>query len=199
MSYIYTTEDYHGKVDTDYRRYPFLVERAKLLGSKFNAIKNRLIVIAGCGFGYTVDELSSLGFTNVWGFDASKYAVEEASVRELSTDTASRIILADATRKDDMDNIVSELGRPYLVLDEDLLSCADTVEEAKLMLDNLRSMLHQRGQVVHVLTMRAGTVPHLPKGTEQMSGFLWLPPEEWREIIGPDGKIYVAGPMTEVE
>lgn len=199
MSYIYVSEDYHGRVDTEYRRYPFLVDRAKLYGSKFNTIKDRLIIVAGCGFGYTVDELASLGFTNVWGFDASRYAVEEASVRELSTEQASRITLADATKKADMDNIVATLGRPYLVLDEDLLSCADTIEEAKLMLANLRSILHNRGQLVHVLTMRAGTVPHISEGTEQITDFLWLSPEEWREIVGPDEAIYVAGSMAEVD
>lgn len=192
MSYVYTEADYHGTVDTNYRRYPWFDDRGRWVHGKLNSYLNSPVVVAGCGWGYLVEELLSLGFTDPWGFDASAYAISQAQA-VLTAAAADRIVQADATVRADMDNLRSVAGLKGnksfdACITEDLLPCASSATEVDAMLTELRYVAKN---LAHIVTPRLDNVPQDPQ-------FLWLYPDEWRALIGPDEPIILVGTHVEV-
>ena len=72
--------------------YPFLAARAATIRGKFSQPTTK-ILIAGCGFGSMVRFLTDAGYTQVWGCDASQWAIEQGKARW--PDIAARLLVAD--------------------------------------------------------------------------------------------------------
>jgi hypothetical protein len=93
------------------------------------------ILIVGCGYGFTVDELRILGF-NAWGCDGAQWAIDRGKI--LNPASAPFLVVADATSASEMSSVRSAMGlrnnqRIPLVVTEDLLSCADDASNAQAM------------------------------------------------------------------
>lgn len=204
MSRIYTQEDYEGVVDDQYRRYPFFATRADIVDALFPEHRNEIVVVAGGGWGYLLDELDARQWNRVYSLDASAYAVNKGG-QEMPT-KASRILQGDILNDQDLRNFRRDVGRPVFVITEDILPCAADVAEAQLMLDNLRGFRRPSGAMMHFITPRDelgvlqadGSVVW-PWGEEvQMPGFLWLTEQEWLDLIGPDEPVVFTNAYPEV-
>lgn len=200
MSWIYDQADYEGVVDDQYRRYPYFATRATIIDNLFRAdYRNQITVVAGGGWGYLVDELDQLQWNRVYSLDASSYAVNRGG-QELPT-SASRILQGDILSPQDLQSFRSDVGRPWFIVTEDVLPCAESIAEAQMMLDNLRDFRRPPGDILHIITPRNsrgvlqedGSVAY-PWGEQvQMPGFLWLSEQEWVDLIGPDEVIVFTG------
>lgn len=195
MSWVYTQADYHGIVDDDYRRYTYFDVRRQFMGQRWNAFRNNKILIAGCGYGYLVNDLMADGFNDVWGCDASAWGIQQA--KALHPHIANRFVQADVTVRQNLNNLRSVAGlsgnqRFRATLTEDLLPCAMSATEAQTMLTELRRLTTD---MAHIITTRFtdpiytklpdGSIA-FPDGTVvQMPGFLWLTVDEWRGVVGP--------------
>lgn len=177
MSLVYDRDAYHGYIDSSYHRYPFFSHRAKMLDERFSQYRDSRVLIAGCGWGYLLDELEKLGWERVYGFDASGYAVHEAAVRELPAPVSSRVFHHDIT-----------VGPPHgdaysLIVTENVLPCAEDEAEALLMVENLKRRLEVSGEMVHIIT------PALDR-VRQMSTFLWMTRDWWESTLSDDHIIF---------
>lgn len=203
MSRVYSEADYHGVVDDQYRRYPFFSDRAVRARGVLQAILTSKILIAGCGWGFLIEELTNQGFTDVWGCDASDYAVNTAAPRDIPS-LSSRVLLGDVTSDQSMIDVANAAGLPgnnprfRACITEDILPCAETVEEAQQMLTVLRTRARA---LFHFITPRDQLGVLQPDGSvvwpwgeqAQMPGFLWLSEQEWIDLIGPGEGIVFAG------
>ena len=159
MSVIYGPTEY-DELYTDYRHYPFFARRALLLQDVVGMLRTQPLLVAGCGWGYLMVELEQLGFTEVWGLDASPYALERA---ERVLGGSERLIEGD----------VLELDTSFpIVVSEDLLPCATNASEAVAMHER---MVAASQTLVHILT----------PGTSGDDRVLWLSGRSWRELLSP--------------
>lgn len=195
MSLIYAEEDYYGIVDDNYRRYSFFANRGIEFNNRWNGFKNNTVLIAGCGFGFLIEELMEVhGFTDVWGCDASDYAVNTAAPRDLLPQYADRIQLGDITDDASIIDVANAAGlkggnpRFRAVLTEDVLPCMDNEAEAQQAL----SVLRGRSQsMAHIITPKMAGGERQPDGRvtypggEQIPELLWLAQQEWLALIGP--------------
>jgi hypothetical protein len=126
-----TESDFHGGIYTAYRHHEGYAKRARLL-SKLSPP----LLIVGCGFGFTVKELRTLGII-AWGIDASWYAFRNRTCGYVDQ---GDILLG--TR-------IGILGAQYgTVVTEDLLPCLRD-DEAQIAATNCASL----GQlVIHMVT-----------------------------------------------
>lgn len=201
MSRVYDESDYHGVVDDNYRWYPFFAQRAEIIDDLFrDDYRNQITVVAGSGWGFLIEELSDRQWNQVYGLDASPYAVHTASNRELPT-SASRVLEGDILSASDLQGFRSDVGRPWFVITEDVLPCAANIAEAETMLDNLRGFKRPPGDMCHIITPRDqtgvlqadGSVAYPWGGQVQMPGFLWLSTQEWLDLIGPGEPVMFTG------
>lgn len=206
MSRVYDQADYEGVVDDMYHKYVFFAERAALIDANFPGRRSETTFIAGCGWGFLLEELDALGWGDLWGMDGSEYAVNDRAFSVLTSSLANRVFQGDITVQQDIQDARNRLGRPRFIVTEDVLPTADSEAEAQTMLTNLRDLLHPQGEMMHIVTPRDskgvlqsdGSVAY-PWGTVfQMPGLLWRSPAEWRTLIGPDERIWVTGSYTEV-
>jgi hypothetical protein len=204
---VYSQADYEGVVDDAYRRYGHFSRRAQDFQGRWNQLLTAKNLIAGCGWGYLLDEMTTRGFTDLWGFDASAYAIQQAQI-VLPVALRSRVFVADVLSTSDMQDMRQNAGlrgqqRFTGVLTEDLLPCAASVAEAQTMLANLRAISQS---MAHIITPRDsegvlqpdGSVIYPWGGQLQMPGFLWLSAAEWRAIIGSGERIFLTGTYEEV-
>lgn len=177
MARLATVEDFeNGPMYSNYHRYPFFAQRADLIRQRYpNAVR---ILVAGCGYGFLVDELIQRG-VNAWGVDASVYATGKAAV-VLSTNARPRVLRGNCAVRTDMDAVKSAAGlrtnqRFDLVVQEDLLPCCDTDAEVQAVVTELRRL----GPVLHLVwTHQDGDTHTLP--------LLWYTAAEWRARLGTD-------------
>lgn len=221
MSRVYTQQDYFGVVDDDYlatepaRRNT----RGASLAPGLAGLQNQKILIAGCGFGGLVDELmDNWGFTDVWGFDASPFAVGRNTYPERS----SRILQFDGLRSQDMTPLRRAAGLPgnqrfRLVIIEDVLPCMASMAEVQTFLTNMRSIAQT---VAHIITMWEpdswgfqengepntfrdlvdGSIKHVNGGRViSMPGFLWLTAAEWLALIGTPSEWVFTSDMRRIQ
>ncbi len=155
MSKLATPARFNGGWYTQYRRYDFFALRAQITGNRFGQLKNSKVLIAGCGTGYLVDELTNQGFGDVWGCDASAWVIDQG--KALLPGVASRLFVSDPigwtnnTARNAVRSVVGLSGNNAfnLIITEDMLPCADHETEAQSMLTGLRSM---RQTMLHVIT-----------------------------------------------
>lgn len=207
MSLIYTESDYNGYIDDQYRRYSFFTDRGIIFNSQWNGYKNNTLLIAGCGWGFLVQELmENHGFTDVWGCDASEYAVNIAAPANLPAQYASRILLGDITSDADMKSVANAAGIPggnpkfRAILTEDVLPCL-TQPEITTALSVLRGRSQDRA---HIITPQIQGSAKQPDGSTiypggvQMPGFTWLTHDEWLTLIGPGEPVVFTDQKTVV-
>ena len=184
MSRIATQADFQQNWYSDvYQRYPFFAERAETIRGRF---VNQSILIAGCGYGYLVDELRALGI-NAWGFDASAYAVQQAA-----TIVPGRVTLADTLSRQQLSAARTFAGlsgnqRFGAVITEDLLPCL-TLSEIPTALAELRRI---SGALFHIITCaneRDEGIDAVAQGW-RVPEMTWLSATEWKQLVGND-KIY---------
>lgn len=200
MAKIYTESDYFGGVDTRYTEYPYFSKRSKNINAQLGSYKNSKILIAGCGWGFLVRLLMrDYGFTDVWGCDASEYAVKTAAPREIPG-YENRILLGDITSSTSMSSVSSAAGlkgtkKFAYIITEDVLPCLTDNEITTAL-----SVLRGKGDVLgHIITaidsngvrQADGSVVYASGkgGLLQIADFNWKTPEEWRAIIGPTESI----------
>jgi SAM-dependent methyltransferase len=175
-----------GGLYDSYRRYEFFTERKNLLAGRLNN-PNLRILIAGCGFGYLVDELISIGYANVWGCDASQYAIDKAN-ELLPANVASHILLGDCTSSQNMQSVKSAAGirgqqKFDICVTEDMLTVCDNEAEVQTVLTTLRAISNT---LAHILTC---IHPEIPGDVEsKFADLLWHTQQEWRTIINANSE-----------
>ena len=189
-----TPERFNGGwyANPPYQRFQFHATRAAVANGRFAQIKGSKILVAGAGFGYLVDELNSLGFTNVYGCDIP-WAIEQG--RLALPHIANRLIVADVTVRSQLTALKTAAGLTTrqsfaLTITEDLLPAADNVTETQLMLTELRRI---SSSLFHIITMMRPGETKNPDGSVSANGaikrggdMLWLMPQEWRSAIGTE-------------
>jgi hypothetical protein len=176
MARIATATDFEqGGLYTGYRRYPFFAERADWLTSRYPRMGT--VLVAGCGWGYLVDELTQRGW-DAWGADASAYAIARGQ-SELP-DLKGRLLRADMTDARQLNLLMrgrtSAQGHFDLIVTEDLLPALNDDEIARA-LTALRSAAET---VVHIVT------PGDARGGERHPDLNWKPIAAWRSLLAPD-------------
>jgi hypothetical protein len=199
MSWVYTQADYEGIVDSDYAANvaTWIADRRSRYANNLNPFRNNKLLIAGCGYGYLVAGLMADGFTDVWGCDASAWAIQQAQA--LHPAIAGRFVVADITVRQNLNALRAAAGlsgnqRFRAAVTEDVLPCAATEAEAQTMLTELRRITTD---MAHLITMRFPDGTLQPDGSVtapwsvepvQMPGFLWRSPAEWIAIINNAGE-----------
>jgi cyclopropane fatty-acyl-phospholipid synthase-like methyltransferase len=169
-----------GGLYTSYRRYPFFAERREMVMGRFgNPQSAGKILIAGCGWGYLVEELLTQGY-DVWGCDASAYAVGKAQ-EVLTAPAAARVILADCLVRSQMTALRGTAGltgnqRFSTVITEDMLPVL-TNAEVTTVLTELRRIAQLN--LFHIIT--CSDVP-----AEREPTLNWKTQAEWQAIVAPD-------------
>jgi 2-polyprenyl-3-methyl-5-hydroxy-6-metoxy-1,4-benzoquinol methylase len=175
-----------GWYDPPYRRYPFHAGRADFLTSTYPNLLTSRVLIAGCGYGYLVDELASRGWTNVWGCDASAYCLSRAATEVPAV--ASRIVAGDLLDSASLGAVRSAAGltgnqRFRLVVTEDVLGCAESSEEIVAMLANVRGI----AQATHHF------ITALPEGVVGDPELWWESQSAWLARVGELDNVTFAG------
>ena len=137
------------------------------------------------------------GFTDVWGCDASAWAIQQAQA--LHPAIAGRFVQSDITVRQNLNALRSTAGlqgnqRFRATLTEDVLPTAQSEAEAQSMLTELRRITTD---MAHLITMRFPDGVLQPDGSVvapwsaepvQMPGFLWRSPAEWVAIVNNAGE-----------
>jgi len=99
MSRWATSRDFglDGQPGVLYTQYaplaPYFAERAAAIRGRFSTLSTKILV-AGCGMGSLVQRLTDLGYTDVWGSDASSYIITQGKAQFPAI--ANRLLVADA-------------------------------------------------------------------------------------------------------
>lgn len=174
---------------SDYTRYPFFAERAAWVSAQTPSPDK--IGVAGCGWGFLVDELVSLE-REAYGFDAASYATAKAGIA-ISPQIAQRVVTANALTRSQMTgfrtNTVKMSGSTPipLVVTEDLLPCL-TNAEVTTVLAELRRI---SAKLCHIVTCAR---PASPGSTTVLAGDLtnrlgelnWKAHADWKTLVGTD-------------
>lgn len=172
-----SAEDFRdGALYSNYRRYPFFAERAAMIRRRVSPSAS--VLIAGCGYGYLVDELRKIG-VRAWGCDLSPWAVGQAS--QVIPATATFVLLGDVTDTNSLNTVRAAAGLPgnqdfALVVTEDVLPMLTDAEIAAA-LEAVRTV---GSAVLHIVT------PGDPTDTTRASGVTWKPIAAWRALCAPD-------------
>lgn len=185
-----TQQDFEGlsstSLYTSYRKYPFFAQRATWLLSLharlnsagiFNkTVQTTKVLIAGCAYGYLVEELVARGF-DAYGFDASPYANQKAATSVNAT-TRQRVMQRDMTIAADYTEIkrvanVRGQSKFDILVTEDVLPClTDTeIQNAIPQARNAATVL------VHIITPGTLNDPSL------VVGLNWKTMNEWYTFL----------------
>jgi hypothetical protein len=161
---------------SQYRRYDFFAQRAAWIHA---TVPTGKLLVAGCGWGYLVDELVKLG-RDAWGIDASSYCAGKgiAPGRVL---TRSALVRADVNAAKTAAGIAGG-GKFAAGITEDLLPCL-TVAEITSALGELRRACTS---LLHIVTPGDGSAQ--PPG--RVPEMTWRSHQEWVDFptIGSSGE-----------
>jgi hypothetical protein len=174
---------------SSYTRYPFFAERAAWVAAQTPA--SNKIGVAGCGWGFLVDELVVLE-REAYGFDAASYATAKAGIA-ISTQIAQRIVTANTLTRTQMTSFRTNTAKMSgatlipLVVTEDLLPCL-TNAEVTTALAELRRIA---SKLCHIVTCAR---PASPGSTTVLAGDLtnrlgelnWKTHAGWKALVGSD-------------
>jgi cyclopropane fatty-acyl-phospholipid synthase-like methyltransferase len=169
-----------GGLYTSYRRYSFFAERREMVMGRFgNPQSAGKLLVAGCGWGYLVEELLTQGY-DVWGCDASAYAVAKAQ-EVLTAAAAARVILADCLVRSQMTALRGTAGltgnqRFSTAITEDMLPVL-TDAEVPTVLTELRRITQLN--LFHIIT--CSDIP-----SERNPALNWKTQAEWKTLVSPD-------------
>lgn len=178
MARLATLEDFEqGGLYEQYRRYPFFATRAQEIGRRFPTTGAKVLV-AGCGWGYLVDELVSLGF-DAYGVDASQYAIDRAATAV--PNVANRIFIGNCTVPADMAGVRSLAGlktnqKFTVTIQEDMFPCLTDAE----ITDALAALRGVSTNLFHIVT--AGS----PTDWYRVPGLNWKSHEDWKTLVGTE-------------
>jgi SAM-dependent methyltransferase len=136
--------------------------------------KNQSILIVGCGFGWAVERLIAVGYTQTWGVDSSPYIHANKAAQ---TSASSRIIDANILTPAGRTTIqnVSGVNRFRYLVSEDVLPCYDDAGATELHAA-MGLLRHAQGEVGHVVT-------DLQEGVMQDPAYNWKTVEDWRLLL----------------
>lgn len=177
MGRIASKEDFEeGGLYTEYIKFPFFEQRAEFILQNYSTTKT--ILVAGCGWGYLVEELVTRGF-DTWGCDISDYAINKA-IQVLPKEISTRIIKADITNKKQMKGIckITQVDRFDLCITEDILPIMK-LYEIPLLLDALQSISKK---AIHIVSCSNPTIPgDLDRRDPSL---IWKSRKEWESFLG---------------
>lgn len=174
-----------------------LFEDARILCGKLDELgiltpnrTNIKVGILGSGYGFTIEALRSYGI-DAWGIELSAYAITQTKESiQLYT------IWGNALVKPAMEAL-SKAALPYggkfdVLIDENLsplLTDEEAVEAANLW--------RQYGPVIHRISMKEEGATRRYRLENEGAAHNWHTPSEWRELLGPQDKIYQFKDWTE--
>lgn len=161
----------NGPMYSQYQHFPFHQERAEAINELY---PEGTILVVGCAWGYVVQDLLALG-RNVWGIEASHWAVSMAYVK-VDGEAARRVVFGDATQSSSMDYAAAQasVGRFDVAVTDDILPVL-TDGEIQKCVDECRRIAKN---VIHCVT---------PKPNDPVELDLnWKTIEEWRALLTPD-------------
>jgi len=162
--------------------FPFVLERAEQIKGRF-ANKSTKILIVGCAMGTLVHLLTEAGYVNVWGSDASEWAINEGKIA--FPEIADRLLVADALNNSgnslpSMTGVRRAAGLtgnqrfPLCITDDILTVMSDA--ECQTALTVLRATA---STLFHVIW------PNILHKPDQDPTLNWkIVPEEWQAFIG---------------
>lgn len=164
-------DPYKAEGEAHYRDYPVFSQRATNIKGRFNTGK---ILIAGCGYGYLVKHLLSLG-ADAWGVDASPWAISQGT-----TVAPNRILQADVTQRAQLDAARTAAGlkstqKFTAVITEELLPSLTDAEVA-VALTELRRVGTVLFHIVTAVELQADRMPE----------FNWKTLAEWKTVVGTE-------------
>lgn len=170
------TDFKQGGMYSDYRRYPFFAQDADLLTTRYPSLGR--VLVAGCGYGYLVDELSIRGW-DAWGCDASLWAVGQR--------ISARIQGFDILIRQDMTDI-KNLGtgaRFDLIVTEDVLTVLSDVEVATALTELRRIAKSPARELFHIVTCANELIDGpLSSSRDITLGLNWKTHIDWVTTIG---------------
>lgn len=172
-----------------YTRYPFFADRAAWVSAQTPSPNK--IGVAGCGWGFLVDELVNLE-REAYGFDAASYATAKAGIA-VSPQIAQRVVTANALTRSQMTSFrtttVKMTGATLipLVVTEDMLPCL-TNAEVTTALAELRRI---SSKLCHIVTCArpaepGSTIILAGDLTSRLSELNWKTHASWKTLVGAD-------------
>jgi len=177
-----TEADFHGtrlnnpsRLYDEYRRYPFFAERAAFIRQRYPTASR--VLIAGCGYGYLVDELRKSG-VGAWGCDIAPWATGQAA--QVLGQNAQFVGQGDITSAASMATVKSQAGlrnnqRFDVTVTEDVLTVL-TEAEITAALQAVRGI---SSTVLHMVTPGVPNAEHHPD-------LNWKSIAAWRSRCAPD-------------
>ncbi len=177
MPIIFTQQDFESTYYKDpygllpYRDNSMFLDRAGMIKGRWATGK---ILIAGCGYGYTVKHLLNLG-ADAYGCDASAYAVQQAA-----TVAPNRVVQANVLDRTQMTSVLTFAGlrsnqRFTGLVAEDMWSYFTDTEVALALLE-LRRLSNA---VLHIVTA-------VESETERNPALNWKTLEVWKVLLALD-------------
>jgi hypothetical protein len=174
-----------GALYSDYQRFAFFAWRAEWLVNRFGPTGKWLV--AGCGWGFLVDELLKLG-VDAWGVDPSPYAKAKAT-ENLSAASAARVLQVDLTTRAQLASARSAAGltgnqRFDVTVTEDVLPVFSDAE----ITVGLTELRRVSNAIVHIVT----AVPSGDLATRAV-GLNWKTMVQWKTLVGNDTVLNAEG------
>lgn len=187
MSTIATPERMSGDSPTrwydNYGRMPVHTFRAETVRGRFSNLSSKLLV-AGCGAGYLVDELTQRGYTDVWGVDAAAWLITQGQLE--MPQIATRLLVADCLSRPSLAAVRSAAGlsgnqRFAAVITDDLLPCMTSEAELQTLLTELRRV---SSAMAHVVTCLHPWIQGDLESRIPNTGIWWQTAADWKASIG---------------
>ena len=147
--------------------------------------KASTILVVGCGYGWGVEVLRGLGYTNAWGTDISPHI---QATKALESNVPTRVLADDVLTAAGRTAVATATGvsKWNVIVTEDMLTCYSDSEVTSIQ-TTLRGMLAAKGVLLHILSTTDGSYPSDPR-------FNWKPGAAWRALLGlSDGIVRVGG------
>jgi hypothetical protein len=166
---------YPGQPGTYYRQYPFHSQNADTIATVVPTSAN--LLIAGAGYGYTLQALQSLGYQHLHGFDSSAWAISQKP-------SLVPLVQSDMTSVSSLATLPALFGlhgqqKIDWCVTEDLLPCCASDAEVATVLANLRGIATN---LMHFVSVDLGQAKD--------AGLLWHTAAEWRALVGTTDPLY---------
>lgn len=210
MARLATQADFEGQVPDSlysaYQKFPFFAQRAQWLLSLHGRLvragvlsttpAGTKVCVAGCAYGYLVEELVARGF-DAWGFDASGYALDKMTT-SVDLATRGRVLFRDMLNSSDWNAVRQAANlrgnqKFHVGITEDVLPAMSDAEVATAI-GFARSGCTV---LVHVVTPGVATDP------SRVAPLNWKTMEQWRAALSlangtmPDWLLNAEGDPTD--
>lgn len=160
---------------SDYRRYPFFAQDADFITARYPS--KGLVLVAGCGYGYLVDELATRGW-DAWGCDPSPWAQSQR--------ISARIQAVDITDRTALGTLQTLAGSRFdLIVTEEVLSAMSDAEVPAALTELRRIARPPARELFHIVT----SAPELASGPRadfrrDDLGLNWKTHADWVTAVG---------------